>query len=53
MGKEKADKFARTSNREAGVKLLGPGEKADLPIAGGDTESPMFGAVSSFVWGRA
>ena len=33
----------RTSNREAGVKPWGPGEKADLPIVSRDTESPMFG----------
>jgi RNA-directed DNA polymerase len=34
----------RTSNREAEVKPRGPGAKADLPVAGRATESPMFGA---------
>lgn len=44
MGNGKAEKFARTSNREAEVKPWGPGAKADLPVAGRDSESPMFGA---------
>ena len=34
----------RTSNREAEVKLRGPGARADSPIARRDTESPMWGA---------
>ena len=34
----------RTSSREAEVKPRGLGAKADLPIAGRDLESPMFGS---------
>ena len=45
MGDTKGRKVRkRTSNREAGVKPLGPGAKADLPTASQDNESPMFGA---------
>jgi RNA-directed DNA polymerase len=33
----------RTSNREAEVKLRGPGAKADSPVAGSVIENPMFG----------
>ena len=44
MGNGKAEKFARTSNREADVKPWGPGAKADSPVAGRVIENPMFGA---------